>query len=63
MALSGLDAVLWDALADAAGLPLATFLGARPRPIPAYNSSGLGLMSPEPSRMKPRSWSLAGSSP
>ena len=47
MALSGLDAALWDALAVAAGLPLATFLGAKPRPIPAYNSSGLGLMSPE----------------
>ena len=47
MALSGLDAALWDALAVAADLPLATFLGAKPKPIPAYNSSGLGLMSPE----------------
>ena len=47
MALSGLDAALWDALAVAAGLPLATFLGAKPKPIRAYNSSGLGLMSPE----------------
>ena len=47
MALSGLDAALWDALAVAVGLPLATFLGAKPKPIPAYNSSGLGLMSPE----------------
>ncbi|HEX9401569.1 MAG TPA: enolase C-terminal domain-like protein [Anaeromyxobacter sp.] len=47
MALSALDAALWDALAVAAGLPLVTLLGARPRPIPAYNSSGLGLMSPE----------------
>jgi mandelate racemase len=47
MALSGLDVALWDALAIAAGLPLATFLGAKPKPIPAYNSSGLGLMSPE----------------
>jgi mandelate racemase len=47
MALSGLDAALWDALAVAAGLPLATFLGARPRPIRAYNSSGLGLMPPQ----------------
>jgi mandelate racemase len=47
MALSGLDAALWDALAVATGLPLATFLGAKPKPIPAYNSSGLGLMSPE----------------
>ena len=43
MALSGLDAELWDALAVGAGLPLATFLGAKPKPIPAYNSSGLGI--------------------
>jgi len=47
MALSALDTALWDALAVAAGLPLALLLGARPRPIPAYNSNGLGLMSPE----------------
>jgi mandelate racemase len=45
MALSAFDAALWDALAVAAGLPLATMLGAKPRPIPAYNSCGLGLMS------------------
>ena len=47
MALSALDAALWDALAMGAGVPLATLLGAKPKPIPAYNSSGLGLMSPE----------------
>ncbi|HEU4382813.1 MAG TPA: enolase C-terminal domain-like protein [Anaeromyxobacteraceae bacterium] len=47
MALSALDAALWDALAVAAGVPLAALLGSRPRPIRAYNSSGLGLMSPE----------------
>ena len=47
MALSALDMAIWDALAVAAGLPLAALLGAKPRPIPAYNSSGLGLMSPE----------------
>jgi mandelate racemase len=47
MALAALDGALWDALAQAAGLPLATLLGAGPRPIPAYNSSGLGLMAPE----------------
>jgi len=47
MALSALDIALWDALAVAAGLPLATLLGAKPKPIPAYNSSGLGLMSPK----------------
>jgi mandelate racemase len=47
MALSALDMALWDALAIGAGLPLATMLGAAPRPIRAYNSCGLGLMSPE----------------
>ncbi|MFL6661074.1 MAG: enolase C-terminal domain-like protein [Rhizobacter sp.] len=45
MALSALDAALWDAVAIAAGLPLATLLGASPRPIRAYNSCGLGLMT------------------
>ena len=47
MALAALDGALWDALAQAAGLPLATLLGGSPRPIPAYNSSGLGLMAPQ----------------
>lgn len=45
MAMAGFDTAAWDALALAAGVPLATFLGARPRPIPAYNSCGLGLMA------------------
>jgi mandelate racemase len=48
MALSVLDMALWDARAVAAGLPLATLLGGRPRPIPADNSCGLGLMQPGP---------------
>jgi mandelate racemase len=47
MALSAIDVAAWDALAIAAGQPLARFLGASPRPIPAYNSCGLGLMAPE----------------
>ncbi|HEX5278746.1 MAG TPA: enolase C-terminal domain-like protein [Micropepsaceae bacterium] len=46
MALSGLDAAMWDALAVAARLPLASLLGYSPRPIRAYNSCGLGLMGP-----------------
>jgi mandelate racemase len=37
---------LWDAVAVAAGVPLATLLGSAPRPMRAYNSCGLGLMSP-----------------
>ena len=45
MALSGLDAAMWDALAKAAGLPLASLVGGSVRPIVAYNSCGLGLMA------------------
>ena len=47
MAMSGFDVACWDALAIAAGLPLASYLGGAPRPVPAYNSCGLGLMAPE----------------
>ena len=47
MAMSGLDVACWDALAMAAGTPLVSLLGGAPRPIAAYNSSGLGLMAPE----------------
>jgi mandelate racemase len=46
MALSAIDVAAWDALAIAANQPLARLLGATPRPIPAYNSCGLGLMTP-----------------
>ena len=44
MATSAFDMAVWDALAQSAGLPLVTLLGGRPKPVPAYNSSGLGLM-------------------
>ena len=44
--LAGVDTACWDALAIAAGLPLARLLGADVRPIPAYNSNGLGLIEP-----------------
>jgi mandelate racemase len=47
MALAGIDVACWDALAIAAGMPLAAFLGAAPKPIRAYNSNGLGLIEPE----------------
>jgi mandelate racemase len=40
MAMSGIDMAAWDALAKAAGLPLARLLGAAPRPLPAYHSLG-----------------------
>jgi mandelate racemase len=59
MAMAGLDVAAWDALALAAGVPLATLLGAnpdsnlganlgaKPQPVRAYNSCGLGLMTPD----------------
>lgn len=47
MVASSVDTAAWDALAVSAGMPLAAFLGAEARPIPAYNSNGLGLMSPQ----------------
>jgi len=45
--MAGLDVAMWDALAIASGVPLASFIGGKLGPIPAYNSCGLGLMAPE----------------
>jgi mandelate racemase len=47
MAMSGFDIAVWDALAIAAGVPLATLVGGKPAPVAAYNSCGLGLMAPD----------------
>jgi mandelate racemase len=47
MALAGIDMAAWDALAKAAGMPLASLLGGAPRGVPAYNSNGLGIIGPE----------------
>jgi mandelate racemase len=44
MAMALVDVASWDALAKAADLPLGRLLGADRRPVPAYNSNGLGLM-------------------
>ena len=41
MVISGLDMALWDILARAHDLPLATLLGGEARPIPAYASYGI----------------------
>lgn len=57
-ALSLLDMALWDARAVAAGLPLCSLLGAAPRPVPAYDSRGLGLMPP--ARLAAEAAELAG---
>lgn len=47
IALSGLDMAIWDALARAAGVPLATLLGGSPGPVRAYNTNGLWLIPKE----------------
>jgi mandelate racemase len=44
MAMAGFDMACWDALAQAAGVPLAKLVGGGKSRIPAYNSCGLGLM-------------------
>jgi mandelate racemase len=46
IAISGIDMAAWDALAKAADLPLAVFLGGTVGPVPAYNSNGLWLTPP-----------------
>lgn len=47
MALAGIDMAVWDALAKASEMPLVRLLGGEPRPIPAYNSCGLGIIGSE----------------
>lgn len=47
IAVAGLDMAAWDALAKAAEMPLAVFLGGTTGPVPAYNSNGLWLTSPD----------------
>jgi mandelate racemase len=44
LAQAGIDVAAWDALARARNLPLARLLGGAPKPVPAYNSKGLGIM-------------------
>jgi mandelate racemase len=43
MARAALDMAAWDAMAQAAGQPLATLWGGRPERLAAYESSGLGM--------------------
>jgi mandelate racemase len=44
IAVSGLNMAAWDALAKAANLPLAIFLGGSLGSVPAYNSNDLWLI-------------------
>ena len=43
LALAGVDMSAWDALAQAAGLPLVKLLGGEVKPVRAYNSCGLWI--------------------
>jgi mandelate racemase len=43
--VAGIDMAMWDALAKAAGLPLAEFLGGSTGHVRAYNTNGLWLIS------------------
>ena len=43
-ATSALDMAIWDAVAKAAGQPLAEYLGASTGPVRAYNTNGLWLL-------------------
>jgi len=43
IAVAGIDMALWDALAKAADMPLAVYLGGSLGSVPAYNSNGLWL--------------------
>ena len=47
IAVSGIDMAAWDALAKAAEMPMANFLGGTTGPVPAYNSNGLWLIPVE----------------
>src|SRR5260370_5763536 len=47
MALSLLDMAMWDAMARMQRVPLSSLLGSSPKPLPAYDSRGLGLMEPD----------------
>jgi mandelate racemase len=47
LAIAGIDMAAWDVLGKAANLPLVRLWGGEARPIPAYNSTGLGLMGAE----------------
>ncbi|HEX6013819.1 MAG TPA: enolase C-terminal domain-like protein, partial [Geminicoccaceae bacterium] len=47
IAVSGLDMAAWDALAQAAGMPLCVLLGGSIGPVRSYNSNGLWLKEPQ----------------
>jgi len=47
-AMAAIDMCAWDALGQALNQPVVRLLGGEPRPIPAYNSNGLGIQDLKP---------------
>jgi len=47
-AMAAIDMCAWDALGQALGQPVVRLLGGVPRPVPAYNSNGLGIQELRP---------------
>jgi mandelate racemase len=43
-AMAAIDMCAWDALGQALGQPVVRLLGGEPRPVRAYNSTGLGIL-------------------
>ena len=46
-AVAAVDMAIWDAVSQAAGQPLAQYLGASTGPVRAYNTNGLWLLPPD----------------
>jgi len=44
-AMAAIDMCAWDALGQALGQPVVRLLGGEPRPVRAYNSTGLGILN------------------
>ncbi len=60
MAMAGVDIAAWDILAKATELPLVRLLGGQERPIPAYNSCGLGISNTEHLLAEARDFIVSG---
>ena len=63
IAVSGLDMAMWDAMAKAADMPLAAYLGGTVGPVPAYNSNGLWLTPVNELAAEAGPWSPKADSP
>jgi mandelate racemase len=56
IAVAGVDMAAWDALAKAAGLPLAVLLGGSVGPVPRTTAMGFGSPTSGPWGARRRSW-------